>query len=181
MSLRDINLKHRTVRRVFHRSLLVGLVGLFPILWLILSIVLSGRRRPSYHVEEAFFQALGYVIAFYVLARVLYWGVYWIIKGFEPKPSESNAGDNYPRTYMFRIVEENDFSSREVKLKESVFRSDDLEETKEICFQHAEHFLETTDLSREWKEFDFGFFIQHGNIRVELRTDLSGMRLPYGD
>lgn len=86
MSLRDINLKHRTVRRVFHRSLLVALGVLFPILWIFLSHVLPpvGRRRVA-PVGEALVQSVLYVILFYVLARLLYWGLYWILKGFERK------------------------------------------------------------------------------------------------
>ena len=92
-------------------------------------------------------------------------------------PSELNNDEDYSSTYVFRIVDESDSLPREIE--ESSFRSNNLEEAKRRCLYRAEHFLETSLI--EWEEFDFGFFIQHGNIRVELLIDLSPLNLPDSD
>ena len=99
MSFRYIDLKNRTVRRVFHRCLIVISVAILPILWLVLAIVFKPggvrvRGRTYYDTFEAFGVALSYMIAFYVFARLLYWGIYWILQAFEPKPTERYDEDD---------------------------------------------------------------------------------------
>ena len=210
MSLRDINFKHRTTRRVFHRSLIVALITLFPILWIVLSHVPVEHRiirpgssadlvsRGKMGFENAFNSTVGYIILFYVLARVLYWGIYWILQAFEGQPikptwfqrmrrllrhilvgTELNDEEDYSSTYMLRIVKQSGYGSREIHA--STFRANNLDKAKKQCIKQARNVLGSDKRNHEWEEFDVGFFIQHGRMRVELLIDLSHIKLPDSD
>lgn len=79
MNFRELDLKDRTIRRVFHRILVVSSC----LLWIVLSIIFCATTR--YYDEDEIFRALSWSILLYITVRVLYWGVYWIIKGFQPQ------------------------------------------------------------------------------------------------
>ena len=199
MIFRNIDLKDRIVRRVYHRFLIVVSGVLFIALFSIIPHVADpsygtgGVNRPrrvhpppdkTYSADDAFVGAFGGSILFYATGHALYWGVYWVMQGFQPTPRPNPflklfrrlrgdyEEDDYSSLYMLRIIRnvagDHGFSSS--TLLEDTFSSDDLEAAKGICLQRAQLFLETGNLG-EWQESDIGFEIRHGDIRVMLVTD----------
>ena len=181
MNFRNIDLKDRIVRRVYHRFLIVVSGVLFIALF---SIILP--------FDDAFPGAFGGSILFYATGHALYWGVYWVMQGFQPTPRPNpflklfrrlrggHEEDDYSSLYMLRIIRnvagDHGFSSS--ALLEDTFSSDDLEAAKGICLQRAQLFLETGNLG-EWQESDIGFEIRHGDIRVMLVTDVGFIPAPH--
>ena len=86
MNFRNIDLKDRTVRRVFHRILIVASGVLCLLFWIILPHINHPHKRGTYDAEDASGVGLGYSILFYLVGHALYWGVYWILQGLQPKP-----------------------------------------------------------------------------------------------
>ena len=137
MNFRNIDLKDRIVRRVYHRFLIVVSGVLFIALF---SIILP--------FDDAFPGAFGGSILFYATGHALYWGVYWVMQGFQPTPRPNpflklfrrlrggHEEDDYSSLYMLRIIRnvagDHGFSSS--ALLEDTFSSTILKRQKEYVY-----------------------------------------------
>ena len=209
MNFRNIDLKDRIVRRVYHRFLIVVSGVLFIALFSIIPHVADpsygtgGVRRvhpppdKTYSADDAFVGAFGGSILFYATGHALYWGVYWVMQGFQPTPRPNPflklfrrlrgdyEEDDYSSLYMLRIIRDvaGDHGFSSSTLLEDTFLADGHDSAKRICLRQAQRFLSVSEHAlAKWQESDIGFEIRHGDIRVMLITDVGSIpQPPVGD
>ena len=92
---------------------------------------------------------------------------------------QNQPEDDYSSCYYFRIVDNTDPTGAE--LDNMVFSAVELNEAKIACLNWARHSLGIPELGGQWIEMDLGFHLLHGNISIELLTELSHIDIPFED